>query len=102
LAVTTATRSPALPDVPTIGESVSGYEASAWFGLGTSRSVPVAIIDKLNAEVEAALADEAFKTRLADLGGTALALSPADFGKLIARDTEKWARVVEFSGAKAK
>jgi tripartite-type tricarboxylate transporter receptor subunit TctC len=102
LAVTTATRSPTLPDIPTIGEFVPGYEASAWFGLGTSRSVPGAIVDKLNAEVKTVLADEGFKARLADLGGTALPLSPADFGKLIAEDTEKWARVVKFSGGKAK
>jgi len=100
LAVTTATRSPALPDVPTIGDFVPGYEASGWFGLGTTRNVPVAIIDKLNAEVQTILADDSFKARLADLGASALPLSPADFGKLIAEDTEKWAKVVKFSGAK--
>ena len=100
LAVTTATRSPALPDVPTIGDFVPGYEASGWFGLGTTRNVPVAIIDKLNAEVQTILADDSFKARLADLGASALPLSPADFGKLIAEDTEKWAKVVKFSDAK--
>ena len=100
LAVTTATRSPALPDVPTIGDFVPGYEASGWFGLGTTRNVPVAIIDKLNAEVQTILADDSFKARLADLGASALPLSPVDFGKLIAEDTEKWAKVVKFSGAK--
>jgi len=101
LAVTTATRSATLPDIPTIGDTVPGYEASGWFGLGTARNTPAAVIEKLNAEVRAVLADDGFKARLADLGGTALPLSPADFGKLIAQDTEKWAKVVKFSGAKA-
>jgi tripartite-type tricarboxylate transporter receptor subunit TctC len=101
LAVTTATRVPALPDIPTVGDFVAGYEASAWFGLGTPKSTPAAIVDKLNAEVKAVLADEGFKVRLADLGGTALSLSPAGFGKLIADDTEKWAKVVKVSGIKA-
>jgi tripartite-type tricarboxylate transporter receptor subunit TctC len=101
LAVTTATRSPTLPDVPTIADTVPGYEASGWFGLGTAKNVSAEIIDKLNAEVRTILAEDAFKARLADLGGTALPLSPAGFGKLIAEDTEKWAKVVKFSGAKA-
>ena len=101
LAVTTATRSPTLPDVPPIGDTVPHYEASGWFGLGTAKNTPASIVDQLNAEVKAILADESFKSRLADLGGVALSLSPAEFGKLIAEDTEKWAKVVRFSGAKA-
>jgi len=101
LAVTSAARSPTLPDVPTIGDVVPGYEASGWFGLGTARNTPAAIIDKLNAEIKAVLAEDGFKARLAELGASPLSLSPADFGKLIAQDTEKWAKVVTFSGAKA-
>ena len=100
LAVTTATRSEALPDVPTVGDFVPGYESSAWFGLGVPRDTPAEIIDKLNKEVNAGLADPKLKARLADLGGTVLAGSPADFSKLIADETEKWAKVVKFSGAK--
>lgn len=101
LAVTTAMRSPTLPDVPPIGDTVPGYSASGWFGLGTARNTPASVIEKLNSEVGAILTDEGFKARLAELGATALSLSPADFGKLIAEDTEKWAKVVKFSGAKA-
>ena len=100
LAVTTATRSEALPDIPTVGEFVPGYEASAWFGIGAPKNTPAEIIDKLNKEINAGLADPKIKARLADLGGTVLAGSPADFGKLIADETEKWAKVVKFSGAK--
>jgi tripartite-type tricarboxylate transporter receptor subunit TctC len=100
LAVTTATRSEALPDVPAVGDFVPGYESSAWFGLGVPRDTPAEIIDKLNKEVNAGLADPKLKARLADLGGTVLAGSPADFSKLIADETEKWAKVVKFSGAK--
>jgi tripartite-type tricarboxylate transporter receptor subunit TctC len=100
LAVTTATRSDALPDIPTVGDFVRGYEASSWFGVGAPRNTPAEIIDKLNKEINAALADPKIKARLADLGGTVLAGSPADFGKLIAAETEKWAKVVRFSGAK--
>jgi tripartite-type tricarboxylate transporter receptor subunit TctC len=84
LAVTTATRSDALPDVPTVGEFVPGYEASNWFGLGAPKATPAEIVEKLNKEINAALADPKMKARLADLGGTPLAGSPADFGKLIA------------------
>jgi tripartite-type tricarboxylate transporter receptor subunit TctC len=102
LAVTTATRAPALPDIPTVADTVPGYEASGWFGLGAPKNTPAAIVDKLNAEVKTILAEDSFKARLADLGGTALSLSPADFGKLIAEDTEKWAKVVKFSGAKPR
>ena len=98
--MTTATRSEALPDIPTVGEFVPGYEASAWYGVGAPRSTPPEIIDKLNREINAALADPKIKARLADLGGTVLAGSPADFGKLIAEETEKWGKVVKFSGMK--
>jgi tripartite-type tricarboxylate transporter receptor subunit TctC len=100
LAVTTATRSDALPGVPTVGETVPGYEASAWFGLGAPKGTPAEIVDKLNAAVNAGLADPKLKGRLADLGGTMLLGPPADFGKLIAEETEKWAKVVKFSGAR--
>ena len=101
LAVTTAERSDALPDIPTVGEFVPGYEASAWYGIGAPRNTPVEVIDKLNKEFNAGLADPKIKARLADLGNAPLALSPADFGKLIAEETKKWAKVVKFSGAKA-
>ena len=100
LAVTTATRSKALPDIPSVGEFVPGYEASAWQGIGAPKGTPPEIIDKLNIAINAALVDPKLKTRLSDLGGEALAGSPADFGKLIADETEKWAKVVKFSGAK--
>ena len=101
LAVTTATRSEVLPDVPTVGEFVPGYEASAWYGIGAPKATPAEIVDKLNKEINAALADPKMKARLADLGGTPFLGSPADFGKLIADDTEKWGKVVKFSGANA-
>ena len=100
LAVTTATRSEVLPDVPTVGEFVPGYEASAWYGIGAPKATPAEIVNKLNKEINAGLADPKMKARLADLGGTPFLGSPADFGKLIADDTEKWGKVVEFSGAK--
>ncbi len=100
LAVTTATRSEALPEIPTMGEFVPGYEASVLDGVGAPRNTPTEIVDKLNKEINAGLADPKMKARLADLGGTVLAGSPADFGKLIAEETEKWAKVVKFSGAK--
>ncbi len=100
LAVTTATRSEALPDLPTVGEFVPGYEASNWWGIGAPKSTPAEIVDKLNGEINAALADPRMKARLAELGGTMLAGSPADFGKLIADETEKWAKVVKFAGIK--
>jgi tripartite-type tricarboxylate transporter receptor subunit TctC len=102
LAVTTATRSEALPDLPTIAEFVPGYEASAWFGAGAPRNTPAEIIDKLNRDINACLADPKLQARIADLGGIAITGSPADFGKLIAAETEKWAKVVKFSGAKAE
>ena len=94
LAVTTATRSEALPDIPTVGEFVPSYEASVWFGLGAPNGTPAEIIDKLNQETNAALADPKIKGRLAESGGKALAGSPADFGKLIADETEKWGNVI--------
>jgi tripartite-type tricarboxylate transporter receptor subunit TctC len=100
LGVTTATRVDALPDVPTVAETVPGYEASAWFGLGAPKGTPAEIVDKLNAAVNAGLADPKLKARLADLGGTMLVGTPAEFGKLIAEETEKWAKVVKFSGAR--
>jgi tripartite-type tricarboxylate transporter receptor subunit TctC len=100
LAVTTATRSEALPNVPTIADFVPGYEASGWFGIGAPKSTPADVIDRLNKEIDAAFADSKMKTRLADLGGMLLRGSPADFSKLIAAETEKWAKVVTFSGAK--
>ena len=101
LAVTTATRWETLPDLPTVGEFLPGFEASAWGGLGAPRNTPAKIIDTLNKEVNAALADPTMKARLADLGGAVLALSPAEFGKLIADETEKWAKVIKFAGIKA-
>jgi tripartite-type tricarboxylate transporter receptor subunit TctC len=101
LAVTTMTRSEALADVPTVAEFLPGFEASSWYGMGAPKNTPVEIVDKLNKEINAALADPKMKARLADLGGTPLLGSPADFGKLIAEETEKWGKVVKFSGAKA-
>jgi tripartite-type tricarboxylate transporter receptor subunit TctC len=100
LAVTTAMRSEALPDLPTVAEFVPGYEASSWFGVGTPKATPAEIVEKLNKEINAGLADPRLKARLADLGGIALAGSPADFGKLIAEETEKWAKVIKFAGIK--
>jgi tripartite-type tricarboxylate transporter receptor subunit TctC len=100
LAVTGATRSAALPDIPTVGDYVPGYEASGWWGTGVPKNTPVEIVDKLNKEINAALVDPKIKTRLADLGGTALAGSPADFGKLIAEETEKWGKVIRAANIK--
>jgi tripartite-type tricarboxylate transporter receptor subunit TctC len=100
LAVTTATRFDALPDIPSLHEFVPGYEASTWFGVGAPRNTPIEVVDKLNREINAGLADPKIKARLVDLGGTVLAGSPADFGKLIVEDTEKWGKVVKFAGIK--
>jgi tripartite-type tricarboxylate transporter receptor subunit TctC len=100
LAVTTATRPDVLQDTPTVGDFVPGYEASAWYGLAAPNKTPVDIVEKLNSEINAALASPGIKARLADLGGTPLAGSPTDFGKLIAAETGKWAGVVKISGAK--
>jgi tripartite-type tricarboxylate transporter receptor subunit TctC len=102
LAVTTATRSEALPDVPTVSEFVPGYEASVWFGLGAPRNTPVEVIELLNKEINAVLSDPKIKARLADSGGTVLPGSSAEFGNLIAEETEKWAKVVRFAGIKAE
>jgi len=101
LAVTTATRSDALPDVPTVGEFVPGYETSGWYGIGAPKNTPSQIIDQLNEAINAGLADPKIKARLAYLGGTPLLGSPADLGKLIADETEKWGKVVKFAGVKA-
>jgi len=102
LAVTTATRSEALPDLPTVGEFVRGYETSNWFGVGAPKATPAEIVDKLNKEINAALADPKMQARLADFGGTPLIVSPADFGKLIADETEKWAKVIRAANIKAE
>jgi tripartite-type tricarboxylate transporter receptor subunit TctC len=100
LAVTTATRSDALPGIPTVGDTVPGYEASAWYGFGTPKGTPVEIIERLNREINAVLAEPRNKARLAELGATVIPGSPADFSRLMADETEKWAKVVKFSGAK--
>ena len=101
LAVTTATRSAALPDVPTVGDFLSGFEASVWLGVGAPKNTSAEIIGKLNKEINAGLADPKIRARLADMGSTPLVLSPADFGKLIADDTEKWGKVIRAAGIKA-
>jgi tripartite-type tricarboxylate transporter receptor subunit TctC len=100
LAVTTATRIEVLPDVPAIGEFVPGYEASGWHGTSAPINTPAEIIERLNKAINAALADPRMQARIADLGGTVLKGSPADFGKLLAEETEKWAKVVKFAGIK--
>jgi tripartite-type tricarboxylate transporter receptor subunit TctC len=100
LAVTTATRSQALPDIPTIGDFVPGYEASGWNGVVAPKSTPIEIVHKLNTEINAGLADPGMRARFAELGGMVLAGSPADFGKLIVDETEKWGKVVKFAGIK--
>ena len=89
-----------LPDIPTVGDFVPGYEGSAWFGVGAQKDTPAEIVDKLNGEINAGLADPKINARLADLGGTPLVVSPADFGSLIADETEKWGKVVKFAGIK--
>jgi tripartite-type tricarboxylate transporter receptor subunit TctC len=101
LAVTAATRADVLPDIPTVAEFVLDYEASNWYGVGAPKATPAEIVEKLNKEINAGLADPNMKARLADLGGSVLAGSPADFGKLIAEETEKWGKVVKFTGIKA-
>jgi tripartite-type tricarboxylate transporter receptor subunit TctC len=100
LGVTTTTRSEALPDVPSIADFVPGYEDSNWWGFAAPKATPAAIVDTLNKETNAALADPRIKARLAELGGAVLGGSPADFGKLIAAETEKWAKVIKFAGIK--
>ena len=101
LAVTTATRTDASPDIPAIAEFVPGYEASQWYGLGAPKNTPAELIDKLNKANNDALADPKIKARLADFGGTPLVLSPANFRKLIADETEKWGKVVRAANIKA-
>ena len=101
LAVTIERRLDALPDIPTVGDFVPGYEASNWYGIGAPRNTPVEVIEKLNKETNAGLADPKIKARIADLGGSVLRGSPADFGRLIADETEKWGKVVKFVGIKA-
>jgi len=102
LAVTTATRSPALPDIPTVGDFVPGYEATSWHGIGVPKNTPAEMIDKLNREINAALADPKMQARLADLGATVLAGSSTDFGKFIADETEKWGKVIRAANIKAE
>jgi tripartite-type tricarboxylate transporter receptor subunit TctC len=102
LAVTSTMRSDALPDLPPLGEFLPGYEATAWFGIGAPKATPSPVVDKLNKEINAALADPHFKTRLIDLGGAPMPLSIAEFGNFIDTETDKWAKVVKFSGAKAE
>jgi tripartite-type tricarboxylate transporter receptor subunit TctC len=101
LAVTIERRLDALPDIPTVGDFVPGYEATNWYGIGAPRNTPVEVIEKLNKETNAGLADPKIKARIADLGGSVLTGSPADFGRLIADETEKWGKVVKFVGIKA-
>jgi tripartite-type tricarboxylate transporter receptor subunit TctC len=100
LAVTAATRLDALPNVPTVGDFLPGYEVSAWQGVGAPKNTPAEIIVKLNNEINTGLADPKLKARLADLGGTVIAGSPADFGKLIAGETEKWGKVIRAANIK--
>jgi len=102
LAVTTAARSPALPDIPTVGDFVAGFEASSVYGVGVPRKTPTEIVARLNQEINAVLADPKAKARLAELGGTVLVGSPADFGKLIAEETEKWGKVIRAANIRAE
>jgi tripartite-type tricarboxylate transporter receptor subunit TctC len=100
LAVTTAARSQTMPELPTIADTVPGYESSTWYGIAAPRGTPDAIVDRLNHAVNAALADPGLQAKFRELGGSTITGSPADFGKLIADETQKWAKVVKFSGAK--
>ena len=102
LAVTTTVRSPVLPDLPTVAETVPGFEASGWYGIGAPKNTPAEIIDKLNKEINAALADAKMKARLADMGGILMPGSAAEFGKLIADETEKWGKVIRAANVKAE
>lgn len=102
LAITSASRSQLLPDVPTLSESVPGYEATQWYGIGAPKNTPAEVIAKLNSEINAALADPKLKGRLTDLGGIVTPMTPADFAKLIADETEKWAKVVHAANIKAE
>jgi tripartite-type tricarboxylate transporter receptor subunit TctC len=100
--VTTTARSEALPDIPTLADFVPGYESSAFYGLGAPKNAPVEIIEMLNREINAALVDPNMKGRIADLGGTAFPTSPADLGRFMAAETEKYAKVIKFAGIKAE
>jgi tripartite-type tricarboxylate transporter receptor subunit TctC len=100
LAVTTAARAEALPDVPTVSDFVPGYEMSAWYGIGAPKNTPAEIVDRLNMEINAGLVDPTLKVRLADLGSSAFVISPADFGEFIANETEKWAKVIRAGNIK--
>ena len=100
LAVTTATRFPTLPEIPTVDDFLPGYEASSWYGVGVPRGTPAAVIDKLNQEINSALADPRIQARLADIGGILIDGAPADFGKLIADETEKWGKVIRAANIK--
>ncbi len=102
VAVTTEKRSPELADVPTVGDTVKGYEASAWFGMGAPAKTPKPIIDKLNKEINAILAEPEMKKKIADMGGVALVGTPEDFGKIIVSETDKWEKVVKFAGARVE
>jgi tripartite-type tricarboxylate transporter receptor subunit TctC len=101
LAITSTTRSELLPDVPTVADFVPGYESSAWYGVGAPKGTPAEIVDRLNREINAILADPKAKARVAEMGATLITGSPADFGRLVADETEKWGKVVKFAGAKA-
>ena len=101
LAVSTTSRLDSLPDIPTVGDVVPGFETSAWGGIGAPRDTPAEIINKLNREINAGLVDPKMNARLADLGGLVLPLSPAEYGRRIAEETEKWGKAIKFSGAKA-
>jgi len=98
--VTTATRSEALPDIPTVAEFVPGYDAIGWYGIGAPKRTPAEIIDKLNKETNATLADPEFRSRLADLGAVPMSMAPAEFGKFIAEETEKWGKVIRLANIK--
>ena len=98
--MTTATRLEALSEIPTVSDFLPGYEASGWYGVGAPKNTPTEIVDKLNKEINAALANPKMKTQLADLGGIVLTLSPAEFGKLIADETEKWGKVIRAANIK--
>jgi tripartite-type tricarboxylate transporter receptor subunit TctC len=102
LAVTTTSRSEALPDIPSVNDFVSGYEASAWQGVGAPRNTSSEIVEKLNKEINASLADPKMRAQLADLGGTAFGSTPSEFGKLIAEDTDKWGKVIRAANIKAE
>jgi tripartite-type tricarboxylate transporter receptor subunit TctC len=102
LAVCTIKRSEALPDIPIVADFVPGFEASSWFGIAAPKGTPADIVERLNREVNAGLADPTIKARLADMGGTPLSGSPAEYGKLIADETEKWGKVIRASGIKAE